>query len=197
MLEMIEANWLVFILALLIGLAVAWWLFKRGTTVAAPQDRKPDALDEDATPAQRNQALIDAPPAVDLTPNPASGAMAGVGEIVSVAAQDQVEEQAVREAQAEPEIPLQPVPAPAEASSENADDLRQIKGVGPKLVTVLQSLGVTRFEQIAEWSEADIDRIDAQLGAFQGRIRRDNWIEQAKLLSGGDTAAYEAKFGKL
>jgi len=197
MLEMIEANWLVFILALLIGLAVAWWLFKRGTTVAAPQDRKPDALDEDAAPAQRNQALIDAPPAVDLTPNPASGAMAGVGEIVSVAAQDQVEEQAVREAQAEPEIPLQPVSAPAEASSENADDLRQIKGVGPKLVTVLQSLGVTRFEQIAEWSEADIDRIDAQLGAFQGRIRRDNWIEQAKLLSGGDTAAYEAKFGKL
>ncbi len=205
MLEMIEANWLVFVLALLIGLAVAWWLFARGSTIATPHERKPDALDEDAAPAQRNQALIDAPPAADLTPNPASGAMAGVGEIVSVAAQDEVEEQAVRAAQAEPEIPLQPAPGaaptPAPVTPEptvgEGDDLRQIKGVGPKLVTLLASLGITRFDQIAGWSEADIDRIDAQLGAFQGRIRRDSWIEQAKLLSGGDTAAYEAKFGKL
>ena len=41
------------------------------------------------------------------------------------------------------------------------------------------------------------DRIDDQLGRFKGRIRRDDWVEQAKLLSGGDTAAYEARFGKL
>jgi len=190
MLEMIEANWLVFVLALLIGLVVAWWVFARGSTIATPHERKPDVLDEDGAPAQRNQALIDSPPAADFMPLPASGAMAGIGEVIAVAAQDEVEEQAVREAQAT----SQPEPPPADGP---ADDLRQIKGVGPKLVTLLQSLGVTRFDQIADWSEADIERIDPQLGNFQGRIRRDNWVEQAKLLTGGDTAAYEAKFGKL
>jgi len=44
---------------------------------------------------------------------------------------------------------------------------------------------------------ADIDRIDAELGRFQGRIRRDDWREQARLLSAGDTAGYAAKFGNL
>ena len=61
----------------------------------------------------------------------------------------------------------------------------------------LTTLGVTSFAQIANWSDADIDRIDDQLGRFKGRIRRDNWIEQARLLRDGDTAAYEARFGKL
>jgi predicted flap endonuclease-1-like 5' DNA nuclease len=77
------------------------------------------------------------------------------------------------------------------------DDLRRIKGLGPKLVTLLNALGVTSYAQIAGWSEADIDRIDAQLGTFAGRIRRDSWVEQAKLLAAGDTAGFEAKFGKL
>jgi predicted flap endonuclease-1-like 5' DNA nuclease len=75
--------------------------------------------------------------------------------------------------------------------------LRRIKGVGPKLAALLEGLGVTRFEQIAGWSDADVERIDAQLGTFSGRIRRDDWIEQARLLSNGDTGAYEARFGKL
>ena len=90
-----------------------------------------------------------------------------------------------------------PVPVPASAPADGVDDLTRIKGVGPKLRALLASLGVTRFEQIAGWSEADIDRIDAQLGQFQGRIRRDSWIEQAKLLAAGDTAGYESRFGKL
>jgi predicted flap endonuclease-1-like 5' DNA nuclease len=77
------------------------------------------------------------------------------------------------------------------------DDLRRIKGVGPKLAALLQSLGVTSYAQIAAWTDADIDRIDAQLGTFAGRIRRDSWIEQAQLLAAGDTAGFEGKFGKL
>lgn len=90
-----------------------------------------------------------------------------------------------------------PVPVPVSAPADGVDDLTRIKGVGPKLRALLASLGVTRFEQIAGWSDAEIDRIDAQLGQFQGRIRRDNWIEQAKLLAAGDTAGYESRFGKL
>lgn len=90
-----------------------------------------------------------------------------------------------------------PVMAEAPPPSGEGDDLTRIKGLGPKISTALRALGVTRYAQIAAWTDADVARIDAQLGAFAGRATRDNWIEQAKLLAGGDTAAYEAKFGKL
>src|SRR5690606_25031873 len=85
----------------------------------------------------------------------------------------------------------------AGASSSEGDDLTRIKGVGPKVAAILHDLGVTRFEQIAAWDDAEVDRIDARLGAFSGGIRRDDWRAQARLLAIGDTAAYEAKFGKL
>ena len=77
------------------------------------------------------------------------------------------------------------------------DDLRQIKGVGPKLNGLLAGLGVTRYDQIAAWGETEIAAVDAHLGTFKGRITRDNWIEQAKFLASGDVAGFEASFGKL
>jgi predicted flap endonuclease-1-like 5' DNA nuclease len=77
------------------------------------------------------------------------------------------------------------------------DNLRQLKGVGPKLAALLTGIGITRFDQIAAWGPDDIARVDAQLGTFKGRIVRDNWIEQATLLASGDIAGFEAKFGKL
>ena len=192
MLQTIEANWVAFALALVIGLLVAWWLFGRGSR---ERDRsyRPDVLDEGAAPAQRNQALIDQPSAVRAASFADTGPdiMGGMGEVFAAAATSEVVD-------AEPPVaPPPPAPAPAPAAAGQADDLRKIKGVGPKLVTLLQSLGVTTFAQIAGWSEADIDRVDAQLGTFVGRIRRDNWVEQAKFLAAGDTAGFEGKFGKL
>ena len=94
-----------------------------------------------------------------------------------------------------PPVPEAAPVAPAAAGP--ADDLTVMKGVGPKVTATLASLGVTRFDQIAAWSEADAARIDGQLGAFKGRVARDQWIEQARLLAAGDKAGYEAKFGKL
>ena len=73
----------------------------------------------------------------------------------------------------------------------------EIKGLGPKLAEQLHALGVTSFAQIAAWDDAEIDRVDAQLGRFQGRIRRDDWPAQARFLAAGDLAGYEGKFGKL
>jgi predicted flap endonuclease-1-like 5' DNA nuclease len=78
-----------------------------------------------------------------------------------------------------------------------ADDLLQIKGVGPKLNELLNSLGVHRFDQIAKWGAGEVSKVDEHLGAFSGRIERDSWIEQAGLLARGAIAEFEAKFGKL
>jgi predicted flap endonuclease-1-like 5' DNA nuclease len=75
--------------------------------------------------------------------------------------------------------------------------LTQLKGLGPKAASILNDLGVTRFEQIASWNEADVAAIDARMGAFKGRITRDRWVDQAKLLARGDTATFEAEFGAL
>ncbi len=162
MMQLVAANWWLFVIALIVGIAVAWWIFvaNRKTRVVTS---RPDVLDEGAAPAQRNQALIDAPAA-----NAA--------------------------AKAEP-VPA-PSPEPAAAASA-ADDLKRIKGVGPKLEKLLHSLGVTTYAEIAGWNDADIDRIDAQLGTFAGRIRRDSWPEQAKFLAAGDDAGFKAKFGAV
>lgn len=59
-----------------------------------------------------------------------------------------------------------------------ADNLKQIKGIGPKIEASLHALGVFHIDQIAGWSKANIDWVEAQL-AFKGRIRRERWVEQA------------------
>ena len=56
---------------------------------------------------------------------------------------------------------------------------------------------MTGFAQIANWTDADVEAIDARLGRFEGRILRDDWRTQARFLAAGDTAGYEAQFGKL
>jgi hypothetical protein len=85
----------------------------------------------------------------------------------------------------------------APAVSTGSDALTRIKGLGPKAAAQLATLGITRFDQIAAWDEAEAASMDARMGAFRGRIARDRWIEQAKLLAADDTAAFEAQFGKL
>jgi predicted flap endonuclease-1-like 5' DNA nuclease len=92
--------------------------------------------------------------------------------------------------------PAAPEPA-AMAAPGTPDDLLRLKGVGPKIAAILHEQRVTRFAQIAAWSDADIAAIDARLGNFSGRPKRDNWVDQARLLASGDTNAYEAKYGKL
>ena len=77
------------------------------------------------------------------------------------------------------------------------NNLELLKGVGPKLNTLLKTLGVTSFEQVANWSAADVADIDAKLGTFAGRISRDNWIDQSKLLVAGDVTGFEKKYGSL
>lgn len=173
MAELVQENWVFLVIALVVGVLVAWWIFRASRRTHVEISK----ADEEA-PAKRNQALIDSPPAApfpEVPPLTPQG-MAGVGEAIQVAADL---------------VPLDPERA------AGGDDLTRIKGLGPKLAETLRGLGVTSFSQIAAWDDAEIDRIDAQLGRFQGRIRRDDWPAQARLLAAGDTAGYEAKFGKL
>ena len=160
-------------IVVLFALLVAWWILRRPT--ARVRAESVDVLTPGAAPAARNTLLVDAPPVVPL---PASDAMGGIGEVIASAATNL--------AQTSPPMTI-----------GEADDLTRIKGLGPKIATLLRSLEITRFDQIAGWSEADIARIDPQLGTFKGRIARDNWVEQARYLSAGDVTAFEARFGKV
>lgn len=78
-------------------------------------------------------------------------------------------------------VSTDPAPSRGRKAVAKADDLKRISGIGPKLEQVLNGRGVKRFADIAAWSDADIERIDAELG-FDGRIRRDDWVGQAKAL---------------
>ena len=69
-----------------------------------------------------------------------------------------------------------------EARGGQADDLKKISGVGPKLEGLLHENGVFHFDQVAAWTASEIAYMDDKL-SFKGRIERDNWIEQAKTLA--------------
>ncbi len=70
--------------------------------------------------------------------------------------------------------------AQAPAARERRDDLKLISGVGPALEAKLNEQGIRTFRQIAELRDEDIDRLDESFGRFAGRIRRDDWIGQAR-----------------
>ncbi|MCI2393025.1 NADH:ubiquinone oxidoreductase [Aliiroseovarius sediminis] len=76
-----------------------------------------------------------------------------------------------------------------------ADDLKQLKGVGPKLETQLNALGFWHFDQIAKWTADEIAWVDDNL-SFKGRIERDGWVEQAKTLAEGGETAFSKKVKK-
>ncbi len=71
--------------------------------------------------------------------------------------------------------------------SAEIDDLKRIRGIGVLIEKRLNSVGIVSYGQIAEWTTDDIDRVSATLD-FKGRIERENWVEQARILaSGGNT----------
>ena len=193
MIELIEAGWPFFLLALAIGIAIAWLVFRGSRRTRVEVDRR-DALDEDAAPTRRNEALIAAPPAVAPTPPRVDPAPRPVSEAPAPVAAPSPPEPSIAATRT-----VEPAPTPATEATpaSGEDDLTRLKGVGPKLVAALNERGVTRFEQIAAWDEAEIERVDATLGRFQGRIQRDDWVGQARLLAEGDEAGYAERFGNL
>ncbi len=182
MLTLLSCNIIPLLIAALIGLLTGWWAWANRVRVSL---------------------AVDTPPAPTLARSPIpEPAPIRVPEPVKLA-------EPVVVAPAPPPVPKPaPVPAPVAVAAAmtaigipaaigKADDLLQLKGVGPKLNTLLNSLGVSRFDQIAAWGAKEIGIVDGHLGSFKGRIGRDEWVEQAGLLATGAIAAFEAKFGKL
>jgi predicted flap endonuclease-1-like 5' DNA nuclease len=72
------------------------------------------------------------------------------------------------------------------------DNLQKISGIGPKNEKVLHNLGFFHFDQIAAWTAEQVSWVDDHL-KFNGRIKREEWIKQSRLLADGN----EAEFNKL
>lgn len=117
------------------------------------------------------------------------------------AAATKAEEKAQAKAEAASAVAEDVAAAPAPADSAGtrpealdgprggtADDLKRIKGVGPKMEQLCNSLGFYHFDQIAAWTPDEVQWVDQNLQGFKGRVSRDTWVDQARLLaSGGET----------
>lgn len=64
-----------------------------------------------------------------------------------------------------------------------ADELQLIHGVGPKMEGMLHNLGYFHFDQIANWTASEVSWVDQNLEGFKGRVTRDKWQSQAKILA--------------
>ena len=121
-----------------------------------------------------------AKPAPKPTPKPAKPAKAETAAPKPVIVEATVVEPPAPEPTA-PAGPARPATLFDKAPAE-VDDLKQIKGIGPKLEAMLNDLGVYRLDQIAAFSTGDVEWIDDNLTTFKGRAFRDDWIAQAKSL---------------
>lgn len=171
MVDFISDNWLIVVIALVIGIAIAFWIWGGG--------KKPSVTDQ--TDHHDNIGFDRA----------IEDSAEEVGDFASTPGHKQDGTQAKYESSSPAGRPN------IVAAVGEPDDLRKIKGIGPKLNALLTELGVSRYDQIAGWGEREIAEVDPYLGAFKGRIVRDNWVDQAGYLAKNDIAGFEAKYGKL
>jgi predicted flap endonuclease-1-like 5' DNA nuclease len=157
----------ILIVAILVGLIVAFWAFGR---------RRPSAgaVDSPRPAAAAPRVRKDGPEGNGLADEYAAAAENVAGEMLGV--------------DAHPNIP---------GPSGPPDNLQLLKGVGPKLVAQLNDLGITRYDQLARLGDNEVAMLDERMGAFRGRIARDRLVEQACYLERNDREGFEAKFGKL
>ncbi len=84
----------------------------------------------------------------------------------------------------------------AAAREGGADDLKRIKGIGPKLEKLCNSMGFFHFDQIAAWTADELAWVNSNLEGFKGRATRDEWIAQAKLLAASEDTEFSKRVDK-
>ena len=171
------------VIAVVVVLIVIWWGSKLARRRHAAEREILADRGRHENPAPVVEAKAEAPP-VAPSPPPLADT-----EVVAAAP--------FEAAPAAMAVDLASPPPPPAPSVAGNDDFTRMKGVGPKLAARLNELGIISYGQIAALSPAEADALDAQLGAFKGRIGRDRWIEQAGYLAKDDRAGFEAAFGKL
>lgn len=158
----------------------AWQSALETTTkvAAALDDTPPDELAPDVDIRPENiRPVVKAftkPPA-EKKAGPRLTVVKPVGEAMPASQAKPVSQ--TKASQPKPAVKAKPV------ARRKADDLKLIAGIGPKLEQVLNAKGIRSFSEIAAWTDEEIARFDAELG-FNGRIGRDDWTGQAKVLAG-------------
>lgn len=166
----------------LVGLIV-WYVFYK-LTGEMPPPRGPGNLPEPTgtdgmggPSAHHNAGPAAGTPGAASSGATASGAPNGAAEAAPTAS--------APAPQPDPSGPMEKPVLLEAARHGQPDDLKQIKGVGPKLEANLHALGVYHFDQIAHWNAAEVAWVDEHLEAFKGRVVRDGWVDQARALAGG------------
>jgi predicted flap endonuclease-1-like 5' DNA nuclease len=169
----------------LIVAALCAWIMRPLPALGEAQKDVTDTPKPAAKPAPVAAAAAAPAPSAPIAPAvKPSAALAGQAELSSRKGEWKYE--------TEPKAAKKPVAADGKpelftAAQGEADDLKLISGVGPKLEGTLNELGVWHFTQIAGWRKKEVAWVDERL-KFKGRIERDDWIGQAKILAkGGET----------
>ena len=168
--------WVLLALAALIGLIAGWliWGGRSDTGADADEVRRLQAELDRANAKNRAASFDlddDTPPMPDV--------------VYTRPAPKPTVEPAKTEPVPTPSAVVGAKPAGLDAARDGLpDDLTAIKGIGPKMEKLCNRLGFWHFDQIATWSADEIAWVDDNLEGFKGRVTRDNWVEQAKTLSG-------------
>lgn len=141
--------------------------------MAAPIAKAPPAAVEPSATAAKAKPAAKAVEAPAAKPKPAAKA-----KPAKTAATPKAEKPAAA-ARAAKAGGLQRLTAPR---AGKADDLKEIEGIGPAMEKLVNGLGFYHFDQIAGWGEADVASVDAEMKGFKGRIARDRWVAQAKII---------------
>ncbi len=177
MMTVVEADLVPIIVALLIGIAIGWWMYRTGRTASTGRGESSATVLPPPPPMERADVAGRDPMAREgrgIADQGAAATKDDAGQIFGV--------------EAHPDIP---------GPSGPPDNLQILKGVGPKLALRLNENGIYRFDQLARLSPNEIGMLDERMGPFKGRIARDRIVEQSAFLARDDREGFEAKFGKL
>jgi predicted flap endonuclease-1-like 5' DNA nuclease len=167
---------------------------------AAETARKGTAPDDGAAPAERT-TQADAPATPAATGTSARTAVQPSRELPGQADLAARKGEWRYDAGGASAAPAEPAPedAPERLDTprgDGPDDLKQIRGVGPKLEELLHSMGFYHFDQIAAWTDREVAWVDQNLEGFKGRVTRDNWVEQARTLASGGSTEFSDRVKK-